>query len=1101
DLLTTYVDAEGDDLDIENVAITTDNGRSVIFIFDGENGFVDFNAEQFNDLDEGDFEILTITYEVVDEGGSRTFATAGVTVERSASGANAVDDSFSVLEDDLLTGDVSLNDSFGGGAVFSLVTGPANGEVILNADGSFTYDQQFAFDVLGDGDLVSESFTYRITVGGDVSEATVTIDIDGVNDGASVFLPFIEEVQLLSISDVAAQLDADALRPSISSVGEFVVFHSAATDLNADDANAFADVFGSEVPNSGSLQLISTDDAFTSGNGPSTFGDVNADFTVTAFETTADNLGFDTDANGVSDIYVFDDNSGLTERVSVNTNGDEADGGSFRPKVSNDGRFVAFESVATNLDAADANGAVRDVFLHDRDTGETVLVSTDNDTIQFGDSRVVDISGDGSTVLFATSNTFLPGDTNSGVDLYAYDVASGGLTLVSVAEDGASRTGDVGVGDPDAMGAISANGRYVAFSFDGDLLTNTDINGFEDVFVRDLVAGTTERISSNANQVQGDGDSFSVSISDDGRFVTFTSEAENLDIGGDGNGIADVFIHDRITNETVRVSADPNFAGGAPGGAQSSVNSDGLLVAFISADADGTFGSPDNGAITDVFVARIDQNGFNITDDGSPASIDFAEEVFDPEDDELFLFSIDITSDDGRVINFDTFDDTDGNTFSDILIETDQFDDLGVGEFLLLTAEVEIGDEFSGQIGGPDPAILTTAIVVEGQNDDPTAGALDVFNVNAGESVTGSLGFSDIDGDELTFTDLSSAVPGTLDLFDDGTFTFTADAGASGTLFVDVQAEDGFGGFALQTLEIDVNAAPVFNGLPGAQVALFGEANSLDLGSAFVDPEGGDLTFSVELAGGGLIPQGLAIDAATGVITGDPFVVGGARVFRIAVTAEDAAGLSTTGETWLMLAHDIVTGTDDADILSDVTVPEFALDEGQFIIGGLGNDLIDAERGNDIYVFRDGDGFDQITDNNQGAFDRVFMEGIASTDVSYSFNGGDPDDLIVELTPDAGQFSNGFLWINALTNSSSGQIEEIVFEDGVIVTRQEIFDILVNQAVANGDALITGSFFSDTLQGSDGATLIGGCCGIGSSHIAELHAHFCAPSMGSADAD
>ncbi|MEL7466495.1 MAG: Ig-like domain-containing protein [Pseudomonadota bacterium] len=1073
DLLAAFVDPEGDDLDIDNVAITTDNGRNVAFVFDAEAGTLDFDAAQFADLDEGDFEILSITYDVIDEGGATAFGISGVTVERSISGANAVDDSFDVIEDEDLTGDVSLNDTFGAGAVFSLVSGPSMGEVILNADGTFTYDQQFGFDFLGDDDEDFDSFTYRIDVGAESSEATVDIRIFGLNDAPSIFVPFVEEVQHVSVSSIATELDADALRPSISPSGQTVVFHSAASDLNGDDANVFADVFRTEVPNSGTLDLISTDDAFNSGDGPSVFADASGDFGITIFETTAANLGFDADGNDASDIYVNDENLGLTERVSVSSTGEEGDGGSFRPKISNDGRFVAFESVATNLTADDANGAARDVFLHDRRSGETVLVSTDNDTVQFGDSRVVDISGDGSTVLFATSNTFLPGDTNSGVDLYAYDVETGGLTLVSVAEDGTSRTGDVGVGDPDAMGAISANGRYVAFSFSGDLLTDTDINGFEDVFVRDLVAGTTERVSSNANQVQGDGDSFGVAISDDGRFVTFTSEAENLDLGGDLNGIADVFIHDRIENETIRVSADPFFGSGAPGGSQSSVNADGSLVAFISANEDQTFESPDNGATTDVFVARIDQNGFNITDDGSDASVDFAQDIFDPEDDTLFLFSIDITSDDGRDIFFDTFDDGDGNIFSDISIDTTQFDDLGVDDYLILTADIEIGDESSGQIGGPDPLFFTTAIVVRGENDDPTADALDVFNVNAGETVTSSLGFSDIDGDELTFSDVSSAVPGALELFDDGTFAFTADAGASGTLFLDVQAEDGNGGFAFQTLEIDVNAAPVFNGLPGAQVALFGGPNALDVGSAFTDPEGGDLTFSVELAGGGLLPQGLSIDAATGVISGDPFVVGSARVFRIEVTAEDTGGIATTGETWLMLAHEIITGTDDAEIIDETTFTALSNDEGQFIIGGLGNDLINGGRGNDIYVFRDGDGFDQITDNAGGSLDRVFMEGIASTDVSFSFNGGDPDDLIVELTADAGQFTNGFLFIDAFSTSSSRQIEEVIFEDGVIIDRTEIFDILLGQAIDNGNGLITGSFGSDTLQGTDGATLDG----------------------------
>jgi putative cell wall-binding protein len=201
------------------------------------------------------------------------------------------------------------------------------------------------------------------------------------------------------------------------------------------------------------------------------------------------------DTNHASDIFVRDRNAGGTERVSISTTGEQADGDCYASSISSDGSCVVFGSDAGNLVTGDNNG-LSDVFLRDRAAGTTERVSVGS----------------------------------SGAEVH-----------------GSS-------GSPDGM-AISANNRYVAFGSRADELVSGDTNGVNDVFLRDRVDGTTERVSVDTTGAQGNDDSYNPSMSADGRYVTFETSATNL-LAADTNGNWDVFLRDLGPSTPATVTFD-----------------------------------------------------------------------------------------------------------------------------------------------------------------------------------------------------------------------------------------------------------------------------------------------------------------------------------------------------------------------------------------------------------------------------------------------------------------------------------------------------------------------------------------------------------------
>lgn len=268
-----------------------------------------------------------------------------------------------------------------------------------------------------------------------------------------------------------------------------------------------------------------------------------------------------------------------TQRVSVSSAGAEGDSHSYTSSISNNGRFIAFTSDASNLVAGDTNGAL-DIFAHDRRTGTTKRVSVSSAGAE-GNAHSIDlsISASGRFVAFASdASNLVAGDTNHWEDVFVYDRNRGTTERLSVSSAGAQ--GNSWSSSP----SISGTGRFVAFTSSASNLVAGDGNSATDIFVHDRWTGATKRASVSSAGAQGNRLSLSPSISDNGRFVTFPSNASNL-VAGDTNNDVDTFVHDIRRGRTERVSvssagAQANDA--SPSHEPPSISANGRFVAFPS---------------------------------------------------------------------------------------------------------------------------------------------------------------------------------------------------------------------------------------------------------------------------------------------------------------------------------------------------------------------------------------------------------------------------------------------------------------------------------------------------------------------------------------
>jgi Tol biopolymer transport system component len=293
---------------------------------------------------------------------------------------------------------------------------------------------------------------------------------------------------------------------------------------------------------------------------------------------------------------VWDRDTLALARVSVSSSGVQANGESNSPAISSDGRYVAFDSDASNLVSGDTNGR-RDVFVHDRQTGQTTRVSISSGGVQGNAVSVAPtISADGHYVAFnSVSSTLVSGDTNNESDVFVHDRQTGQTTRVSVSSSGAQ--GNFGSGSQ----AISADGRYVAFLSSATNLVSGDNNGNADVFVHDRQTAITTRVSISSGGAEANGSSYEPVISADGRYVAFHSYATNL-VSGDTNGERDVFVHDRQTGQTTRVSVSSGGVQASGASVEAAISGDGRYVAFDSWVSNLVSGDTNNTG--DVFVRQ-----------------------------------------------------------------------------------------------------------------------------------------------------------------------------------------------------------------------------------------------------------------------------------------------------------------------------------------------------------------------------------------------------------------------------------------------------------------------------------------------------------------
>jgi len=409
--------------------------------------------------------------------------------------------------------------------------------------------------------------------------------------------------RIVSVSSNGNQGNSNSNSPAISANGKLVAFSSGASNLVTNDTNSKEDIFLRNL-GSGKTTIISTSSTGVKGNGLSWYPSISADGRFIAFESFASNL-VGNDTNSTWDVFVKDTSTGKTSIVSVSSTGVRGNSFSGWASISADGRFVAFYSSASNLVNGDTNG-YEDVFVHDRQTKTTTRVSVSSQGEQGNkDSSMPSISADGRFVAFhSKAFNLVDGDTNSTSDIFIHDRETGETTRVSVSSLG-------GEGDSNSYyPSINADGQIVAFYSGASNLVMDDTNEYEDVFIHDRLTGETTLVSKSSEGEQGNYHSNLPSISADGNMVAFESSASNL-VSVDTNDTNDIFIHNRQTGETTRVSVSSLGVEGNNYSGVKSISADGNLVVFGSAASNLIDGDWNN--YGDVFLRLIEVHSISGT--------------------------------------------------------------------------------------------------------------------------------------------------------------------------------------------------------------------------------------------------------------------------------------------------------------------------------------------------------------------------------------------------------------------------------------------------------------------------------------------------------
>lgn len=363
--------------------------------------------------------------------------------------------------------------------------------------------------------------------------------------GAAAPVSAADSIELISVGPDGPADDTSS-GGAISSSGRFVAFDSWASNLVAGDNNGWRDVFVRDRI-SATTERVSLGLGGVEGNSASSQADISGDGRFVVFFSSSSNL-VPGDTNGFPDVFVRDRKTGTTERVSIGSGGAQGNGYSGAAQISADGRFVAFQSDASNLVPHDTNG-VFDVFVRDRQKGTTRRVSLGPDGRQSnGYSGSAQISADGRFVAFHSgASNLVNRDTNDAEDIFVRNL-----------QDGLTERVNVGPGDTQSNNhsyrpAISADGRFIAFASKATNLVLRDTNETNDIFVRDRQQGTTRRVSVGSNGRQSNGPSSSPKISAKGHFVAFESDANNL-VRGENEDLTDIYLRDRPTRSTLLVT-------------------------------------------------------------------------------------------------------------------------------------------------------------------------------------------------------------------------------------------------------------------------------------------------------------------------------------------------------------------------------------------------------------------------------------------------------------------------------------------------------------------------------------------------------------------
>jgi len=398
--------------------------------------------------------------------------------------------------------------------------------------------------VQGNSDVTALSVSTDMTIFAFASAANDLLagDTNNVSD-IFIFNRTSGQTNRASISDDGAQANGASYTPALSADGRYVVFASDATNLVTGDTNGRRDIFVRDLV-SGRTTRISVDSAGKQSNGDSFNPHISAGGGYVVFESDASNLVVN-DSNGRRDIFVFDRHTGFIRRVSLGPESVQANRDSSMPVISADGRYVVYESLATNLVTGDTNNAT-DIFLHDIHSSATRRVSLSaNGGEGDGPSTLATISADNNFVAFRSFATNLVADdVNGSWDIFVVSLASNSVEIASRSSDGTQ--GNPMLSSPDVIPArahLSSTGRYLVFQSDATNLVPSDSNGKTDIFLRDRQTNTTERLSISSAGAESDAHAVAPVISSDGRYAAFLSSAYSLASGG--NGSMALFLRDR----------------------------------------------------------------------------------------------------------------------------------------------------------------------------------------------------------------------------------------------------------------------------------------------------------------------------------------------------------------------------------------------------------------------------------------------------------------------------------------------------------------------------------------------------------------------------
>jgi Tol biopolymer transport system component len=602
------------------------------------------------------------------------------------------------------------------------------------------------------------------------------------------------DLTLVSASDIGVKGDAVSDLPSVSADGQWVAFASVADNLDPADSDSIADVYVKSL-RTGDIKLASTSDTQVKGNLESSNPSISGDGRFVAFESWATNLD-PADDDVFLDVYVKDLLTGELTLASTSSAGVKGDFDSLSPSITLDGLLVAFMSVSDNLDPSDPDRS-GDVYAKDLTTGETKLVSTSTTGAKGnGSSEITSqaVSGDGTKVAFmSVSDNLDPSDPDGIPDVFVKDLITGELTLASTSVFGEKGNA------VSTRASISADGRVVAFESAATTLDPRDQDAFADVYAKDLQNGLVSLVSTTDDGEKGDLVSFSASISSAGTAVAFVSLASNLD-PGDTDRIPDIYVKDlgTLNIELASISSTgvkANLDSGSPA-------LQGSLVAFGSAATN--LDPADTDLIDDVYVKELGE-----TENAPPVATD---DTYDATSNGILMV------DAPGVLGNDT--DADGDPLVPILVDGPGHGSVSFANDGSLAYEADLGftgtDSFT-YVASDGPADSNVATVTIRVNTRPVA-TNDAYSTDQGVILfvpgPGVLG-NDTDGDggDLSAVLVTPPARGGVELVADGSFGYVPGNGFSGTDSFAYVANDGVEDSEVAFVTITVNPPPSCMGL------------------------------------------------------------------------------------------------------------------------------------------------------------------------------------------------------------------------------------------------------------------------------------------------